>query len=557
MISKKFEQILQTSRKPIASSALPGLLGIQDAQWVLDEYRSSLITSRDGILPEGAQEAILTSFRKRIEQDFVIMESFLAFHGINAGAFDKILDKHARIRALVMEVPSSEDAPSYACRKNLWQIAQEDILKTMTSAGDTPIDIAFPRMPDSLVDRIAKELISDSRNELRGQVERSSSGVHFIPEAAQLKHQNEKQRKRESLVNATADTLHKQGFYIVPQTLLETSGLDRELAKTFIDDVVAAHQIQYPETEVVELRPLPNDAAQVSAAKRTALVTPTLLEARQKHLAERAAQLVEEIWDNRALDEDLPQFSDSLDAKICSAEGYAELDRCIFHSAGGNHLGAVFANAFEELRQDAAEKAGELLRLRLLSPAALYATGVEGITDSTLQARIAEFVRDHLKELAAGVAVELEEQKAIASKTAYRDIDKFAQNAASSTSLDDVRSAIAKLVRKQKLSQPGPEVLAETKRDVLKQKTKAMKRMKRGSDLLQNLVWLLLASKREGLFMSSGKDTSRMIKLYQQTEGADEEASKSLNGLRDVVKAGKETDEDKERMRVMAGACLG
>ena len=84
---------------------------------------------------------------------------------------------------------------------------------------------------------------------------------------------------------------------------------------------------------------------------------------------------------------------------------------------------------------------------------------------------------------------------------------------------------------------------------ILKQKVEAMKRMKRASDLLQNITWILLTDKREGLFMSSGKDTSRMIKLVKEDDG---EMGVKLEGWRDLVKGGKDTDAERKEMRELA-----
>ncbi|KAH0137418.1 hypothetical protein KCU82_g18288, partial [Aureobasidium melanogenum] len=73
--------------------------------------------------------------------------------------------------------------------------------------------------------------------------------------------------------------------------------------------------------------------------------------------------------------------------------------------------------------------------------------------------------------------------------------------------------------------------------------------MKRSSDLLQNVIWVLLARQREGLYMSSGKDTSRMIKMVKEN---DADAGAKLEVWRDLVKQGKDTDDTKKEMREVA-----
>ena len=109
--------------------------------------------------------------------------------------------------------------------------------------------------------------------------------------------------------------------------------------------------------------------------------------------------------------------------------------------------------------------------------------------------------------------------------------------------------------------------------ETLTAKIKAMAKMKRGSDLLQNLVWIVLATSTWGtaevdgdgeqqqgekekggmqcLFMSSGKDTSRMIRFCKEKCG-DEETGAKLDQFRDVVKAGNDTEQHRAEMRRMA-----
>jgi hypothetical protein len=80
-----------------------------------------------------------------------------------------------------------------------------------------------------------------------------------------------------------------------------------------------------------------------------------------------------------------------------------------------------------------------------------------------------------------------------------------------------------------------------------------MKKMKRGSDLLQNVIWILLAKGREGLYMSSGKDTSRMIKMVKE---GDAEAAGKLEEWKELVKQGKDTEDTRKEMRDVAARAV-
>ena len=84
----------------------------------------------------------------------------------------------------------------------------------------------------------------------------------------------------------------------------------------------------------------------------------------------------------------------------------------------------------------------------------------------------------------------------------------------------------------------------------------------RGSDVLQNTIWILLCAvvhKQSGqdvLFVSSGKDTTRMIKLYQGLAGSKSDYAKQLEVWKDKLKAGQAGDEEIKEMREAAGAAV-
>jgi hypothetical protein len=70
---------------------------------------------------------------------------------------------------------------------------------------------------------------------------------------------------------------------------------------------------------------------------------------------------------------------------------------------------------------------------------------------------------------------------------------------------------------------------------------------------LQNVIWILLAKGREGLYMSSGKDTSRMIKMVKEK---DVEAAGKLEEWKDLVKQGKDGEDTRREMRDLAAKAV-
>jgi hypothetical protein len=147
----------------------------------------------------------------------------------------------------------------------------------------------------------------------------------------------------------------------------------------------------------------------------------------------------------------------------------------------------------------------------------------------------------------------IKHQNLITTKATLRDLDKFTEAVQAAKTLPEIITATAKLTRKQKIDQPSTSMLETRKREILTQKVAGMKKMKRGSDLLQNVIWILLAKGREGLYMSSGKDTSRMIKMVKE---GDAEAAGKLEEWKELVKQGKDTEDTRKEMRDVAARAV-
>jgi hypothetical protein len=150
-------------------------------------------------------------------------------------------------------------------------------------------------------------------------------------------------------------------------------------------------------------------------------------------------------------------------------------------------------------------------------------------------------------------------------KSRTKDIEKFSLAISSAQSLADISSSSAKLCRKQKIDAPTPAQLQEAKLQAVRTRMENMKRKRpamRGSDVLQNTIWILLCaavhtqSGQDVLFVSSGKDTTRMIKFYQGLAGADGEYARQLEVWKDKLKAGQAGDEEIKEMREAAGTAV-
>ena len=198
----------------------------------------------------------------------------------------------------------------------------------------------------------------------------------------------------------------------------------------------------------------------------------------------------------------------------------------------------------------------------MLAPLHLYAAAV--YSDTTLkehqQIHLAEyFGREIIPQFWKTAQQEglRQDGPSTNSKTRVKDTEKLidvtspSQNSTRAPrTLRDVQAEVSKFTKKQKISVPDEEQIAQVKRDALKQNGASIRAMTRGSDILQNLIWILLAQASEGLYRSSGKDTSRMIDQYKLV--GDEGAWKRLVRWRDRLKSQQAGEVDVREMKVLA-----
>ena len=209
----------------------------------------------------------------------------------------------------------------------------------------------------------------------------------------------------------------------------------------------------------------------------------------------------------------------------------------------------------------------ETAQLRLVSPITLHAASLDAVTDDVLKSRLDTYATEMLKTDILPAAIQHLRASNLLQrdKSRTKDIEKFSLAISSAQSVADISSSSAKLCRKQKIDAPTPAQLREAKLQTIRTKLESMNRKRpamRGSDVLQNTIWILLCAavhKQSGqdvLFLSSGKDTTRMIKLYQGFAGAEGKYAKQLEVWKDKLKAGQAGDEETKEMRQAAEASL-
>ncbi|CAD0087009.1 unnamed protein product [Aureobasidium vineae] len=231
-----------------------------------------------------------------------------------------------------------------------------------------------------------------------------------------------------------------------------------------------------------------SSVVELSTGKSTFLVTQDTFAARLSSIAAKAADAATEQWSSRRPGEEVTFNPTKLSI---SDNPEASLDQAILESGDPeNKVQSTFEAKIVSLRESTTSTFTTTIQTDLLTPLKLYAQGADTITDTTLQPRVQDFIYDWArKDLAPETLRTVKDQNLTTTKAVSRDLDKFSD---------------------------------------------------------ANVIWISLARRREGLYMSSGKDTSRMIKMVKE---GDAEAGAKLEEWKDLIKQGKDTDDTKKEMR--------
>lgn len=220
-------------------------------------------------------------------------------------------------------------------------------------------------------------------------------------------------------------------------------------------------------------------------------------------------------------------------------------------------LDAALASAVDELDHELRHRFEQLFQMTVMAPLHLYAAACVG--DITLKQNQEAFIGGYFRREAIPQFAETARREGLIRKGPFpgdkarlRDTEFLEETCGPIVpkTLTEVQAAVMKLARKQNIAAPDAEQINMIKRETLKQKGRAIRKMSRGSDVLQNLIWILFARASEGLFMSSGRDTSRMIEQYKLFENF--ENWQKLVKWRDLLKGENAEPEDLQGMKELA-----
>lgn len=541
-VRTRLDHIIKEDIQPIAIEALPKRLSIhEDGIRAADVDISGLVTNLDKtlLLPRTLQHNIGREVADRINDSFVSLRLEASRRDIDADQLLALIRAHAG--------PGSEitvtlvNGSQYVSRVTLIEATHLQLVETLwrsvRDACIAELQVEFPALPIDILRHLALEIVE--ADGIDGTIDSDTSRVSFTPSSAAKTQHLDREKQLQHRVDATLAQIRDRGW----AEIVDSSEASRD---DIIGGILTHADMQGSGPVAVTSR----------SSDSTMIVTPALLLTRQEALCRLAVGQAKTAWTNRQTDKDLGSDFDV----VAEDPDYTAVDNHILLST--DHHAQIldeWTTTISALRSQAEVDLASLISHELLPPITLYTNGAKLLDtkDDSLRQRNKDHVTTHLKtEILTPLMTRIRTEKIFPSRAAKQEFEKFNTAVADAKEPEGILTAVKRFQRKTKpsftasransnsnispepvkrakspeseseTSSPGPESrrserdepgLAAIKTRIMAEKLAAMGRMRRASDLLQHATWILLAClpvHAECLFVSAGKDASRMIKVY-------------------------------------------
>jgi hypothetical protein len=500
------------------------------------------ITTKNEILPESVLERIKSTLRDLLSTKIVDLRAYAEKNYLEILPFMNLLDEEEtkRWRHLVSPHPNEYLWCFPSVLENLHEILARYFSEAVTDAKKLVVS-QIPELEEydhEVIMAIFKARGGDNPDDGGTCKVEEEGRVVFVPRNFELAEEKRRRRELEDRVEDLVDRVAKNSY-------CEIEDGDDDLREAVMGRLGEIGMLLFA------------SSADAKAARGSSLRQKCYIVARmnvESSLASLKAAIEEEAQTRWAKGERKLEYSEIL-RELYKNQGrhQSQLEKIIIDSGSfTSELEAHLRSKIATLDAADQETYLKLLIERLLIPGHLYILGLEIVQDEALRARLSTYACSHLLSDISSLADELKAQHLLTGAR-EKDFTRFRSTATELKDLSALQSAATKLAKKSKWdAQPFSTVQTrQIKTTILQRTAHAMRPSPtiRPSDVLQHALWILLGVASEGVFISAGKDTSRMIALYENVSHADAAMVEKLKGLRDKLKKGETADEEVREMR--------
>jgi hypothetical protein len=549
LVARLAQVLSEPDRKTaLSKSLLADILEIDESnlQVVLQASRHEIhVNARGEILPGALLQRITSTLRELVDSRVVDLTAFAKKYNLDVEVLKKLVQGGLSQWRHFASDKQGELYCSAEVSHDIRQILSRHMNEAASSASKVDVS-AISEFADYSTD-VIMAIIRDAGDDItKGAFQIEDGRVVFVPSAFAQAEQERLWENLNSRVEEVLDRVDKNGI----------CGIDS-------GDLALRNALTTGRASGdVELLFAPNSdvkAARGSSARQGGhVVLRTALETSLESLKSALDDTIQAKWTAgerkldhnemlRGLSSDLPRDQSQLGKLIIDSGRYS------------SELEAHLRSKIITLEAGDQETYLKSLVERLLIPIHLYSSGLEIVQDEALRTRLSNYACSHLLGEIPSLADDLKARHLLTG-IRERDFAKFRTTAAELKEVTALQSAATKLTKKAKWdAQPlSPLQVRQVKTKVLQRTVHAMRPSStvRPSDVLQHALWILLGVASEGVFISAGKDTSRMIALYESVPGGDATMVEELKVLRDKLKKGEAADKEVGEMREAVKGCI-
>ncbi|KAK3078680.1 hypothetical protein LTS18_006902, partial [Coniosporium uncinatum] len=215
-----------------------------------------------------------------------------------------------------------------------------------------------------------------------------------------------------------------------------------------------------------------------------------------------------------------------------------------------------FDMEIRRLENDVQEQFIMMWRDRITSRLQLYGAGIESLDAEPLQEQLFDLLHEYIiKELVPEVIKRAEARNLIRNIRIKEQLEKLkVQLNKDQPSSKTIASALDRFASKLELKAQDPPELASKKDIMLSDMVKSMRKDDDGPRLFLIAVLSLLAKNKEGIVYATGKFAPKLMRMLKSD--MDTQQYTRLERLKDAVKAGTLSNDDREELRALTESAV-
>lgn len=503
---------------------------------------AQLYQSTDGrLIPQSTVEGIANKLKTRASRTYVELHTFAKQENVAFASIQNIIGAYAGQDwpRVVIDV----DHQSYLCSDGFADGIKSRISEAVTTSGSNMCDLTGAvghSIPSPMVFALATEVVPENH----GEIQFAGDHVVYLHSCDSCKAKKNHAQARTQQTAELIQQIDQHGYCVIAEPKEEVED-DDSLSRAVLWDYQESHPGRGLMHVIASTRDEEEDGTE---RRRKILVEPAVLHEELGFLKQAMTNRTEVMWRSDPSAATLLNIINALEPSDFPNQPRSKLVALLLHSDYAQDLERSAQHQISELDREQHDIFIEIIERQIWCPLHLYAAGTIATLDPILKKDLEAFVTEHFRREIIPRAIE----SVIAQNLRFNPKRKEALTILNKARDDlqtfgQLQDTVVHIGDCLEISPPSESLVMKVKHASLRRTADAMQNLTSAVEIIQNLLWVLLATSGPGLFISSVKYTSRMIARYDAI--GDPEITGLLNLWWAKVKEGKHDGEDLRQMK--------